>query len=165
MLIPLPNGINIHRMTTEQQLTTRTSTRPVAYSYVRFSTPSQGSDHSDSLRRQTSEATQYCKTHNLILSEDHFHDLGKSGYFGHNLSDDGQLKRFLDLCESGRINKGSYLICENLDRLTRSNIFTALETIRRILDSFTSATARNALAILSIRLEESVSGTPNLLKI
>ncbi|MCE9560760.1 MAG: recombinase family protein [Planctomycetes bacterium] len=38
---------------------------PVAFSYVRFSTPSQ--TQGDSLRRQTEQAAAYCARNNLTL--------------------------------------------------------------------------------------------------
>jgi hypothetical protein len=43
------------------------STKPKAYSYIRFSTPDQ--EKGDSLRRQEKDAEDYAKKHGLTLDE------------------------------------------------------------------------------------------------
>jgi DNA invertase Pin-like site-specific DNA recombinase len=45
----------------------------------------------------------------------------------------GALKVFLDACEQGHISRGSYLIIENLDRLTRDEIIEAIELFLSII--------------------------------
>jgi len=105
--------------------------KPKAYSYIRFSTPEQ--EKGDSLRRQESEAKKYAEEHGLTLDESQkFKDLGKSGYKGFNRID-GALKDFLDLVEKGEILKGSVLIVEHLDRLSREKIMDALTLFMNLI--------------------------------
>ncbi|MFR0692159.1 recombinase family protein [Enterobacterales bacterium AE_CKDN230030158-1A_HGKHYDSX7] len=100
---------------------------PTAYSYIRFSSPEQAKG--DSHRRQQQAAEQYCRDNGLELAADSeytFFDSGRSAYSGKHLSDEGELKRFLDLVESGSIPPGSVLIVESLDRLSREHVKSAL---------------------------------------
>jgi DNA invertase Pin-like site-specific DNA recombinase len=87
-----------------------------AYSYARFST----SEHSEgrSLARQLEAARRYCDRHDLTLEDRTFTDEGVSGYHGGNATH-GQLADFLTLVSDGRIPRGSVLIIENVDRLSR----------------------------------------------
>jgi DNA invertase Pin-like site-specific DNA recombinase len=64
------------------------------------------------------------------------HDLGKSAYLGehHKNPDRYALAAFLKLVERGKIPKGSYLIVENLDRLTREHLRAAVTLFLSILD-------------------------------
>ena len=98
--------------------------KPKAYSYIRFSTPEQ--EKGDSLRRQEEEARKYAVEHGFNLDESQkFKDLGKSGYKGFNRIN-GALNDFLNLVNSGEIPKGSVLIVEHLDRLSREKVSDAL---------------------------------------
>jgi DNA invertase Pin-like site-specific DNA recombinase len=56
------------------------------------------------------------------------HDLGKSAYTGEHRknADRHALVAFLKLVEGGKVPRGSYLIIENLDRLSREHIQSAL---------------------------------------
>ncbi len=108
----------------------KSPTRPKAYSYVRFSTPEQM--RGDSFRRQTEAATRYAATHGLDLDETFsFHDLGVSAFHGRNRAE-GMLGEFLAFVRSGDIPKGSYLLVENLDRISRENALDALDTLKDI---------------------------------
>src|SRR6516164_5727831 len=92
----------------------------VAYSYVRFSHPDQAKG--DSLRRQTEAAAAWCKKNGVSLdTATTFRDLGRSAYTGaHRTNPDRHaLAAFLKLVESGKVPHGSYLVLENLDRLSR----------------------------------------------
>jgi len=106
--------------------------RPIAYSYIRFSTPEQSLG--DSKRRQFEETERYCRENNLELSDNIFHDEGISAFKGKNKSKGAQLARFLGLCRQGKIKKGSYLLCEHIDRITREPISNALDTVKSIID-------------------------------
>lgn len=88
-----------------------------AHSYIRFSTPEQAKG--DSLRRQLAASKQWCKENGYTLSEQSFFDSGKSGYKGEHLQAKGELKKFLSLVESGNIPRGSVLLVENFDRISR----------------------------------------------
>ena len=99
----------------------------VAYSYVRFSSPEQAKG--DSLRRQTAAAAAWCEQHGIQLdTSTTLHDLGKSAYTGTHRTNPvrNALAGFLKLVEDGRVPRGSYLIIENLDRLSREHIQPAL---------------------------------------
>jgi DNA invertase Pin-like site-specific DNA recombinase len=104
---------------------------PKAYSYLRFSTADQ--IRGDSLRRQTSLAKEWCQRHKVDLVED-YRDLGISAFHGAN-ADRGALRAFLQKVESGEIEKGSYLIVESLDRLSRTAITDALQMFLGIINS------------------------------
>ncbi|TSJ66963.1 recombinase family protein [Marinobacter vulgaris] len=110
--------------------------KPKAYSYIRFSSAEQTKGHSS--KRQLERAKEYAKSKNLDLvaeQEYAFLDAGKSAYKAQHLSDDGELKRFLSLVEDGSIKKGSYLLIENLDRLSRERVSVALPRFMDLLRS------------------------------
>src|SRR5262245_54831061 len=108
---------------------------PVAYSYVRYSHPSQMLG--DSLRRQVEKTEEWCQRHKLTLDTTlNLRDLGVSAFRGRHRTDDkAALAQFLRLVERGRIAKGSYLVIENLDRLSREDERKALRLWMDILDS------------------------------
>ena len=88
---------------------------PLAYSYTRFSTPEQA--QGDSKRRQAAKYDELCKRHNLTPAASYF-DEGVSAYKGKNRTK-GDLAKFLSLVESGKVEQGSWLVVESLDRLSR----------------------------------------------
>ncbi|MBY3167376.1 recombinase family protein [Rhizobium laguerreae] len=92
-----------------------------AYSYIRFSSPEQA--QGDSLRRQTAKAEAWAQQRGLVL-DDSLRDLGVSAYHGANRTT-GALKSFLEMVEDGRIPRGSYLIVESLDRISREAVMDA----------------------------------------
>jgi DNA invertase Pin-like site-specific DNA recombinase len=99
----------------------------LAYSYIRFSHPEQAKG--DSLRRQTEAAAEWCKRHKANLDTSlTLHDLGRSAYTGKHREnpDRHALAAFLKLVEAGKVPRGSFLILENLDRLSREHIQPAL---------------------------------------
>jgi DNA invertase Pin-like site-specific DNA recombinase len=105
-----------------------------AYSYVRFSTPEQLKG--DSLRRQTEAAADWCSRNNVALdTSTTFRDLGKSAYTGTHRSnpDRHALALFLKLVESSKVPEGSYLLIENLDRLSREETVPAAHLLTGIL--------------------------------
>lgn len=76
----------------------------------------------DSLRRQTERSKQYADEHGLELVEDfRLEDIGVSAFKGDNVSS-GALGKFLDAVKAGRIPKGSYLLVESFDRLSRQKL-------------------------------------------
>jgi DNA invertase Pin-like site-specific DNA recombinase len=87
-----------------------------AFSYVRFSNPEQLEGRS--LQRQREQALAYCKRNKLTLDERSYQDLGVSGFTGGNATH-GELGEFLALVKERRIPKGSVLLIENVDRLSR----------------------------------------------
>lgn len=108
-----------------------TEDRPIAYSYVRFSTAKQ--ELGDSLRRQVAMAREYADKHGLRLSERSFQDLGVSGFKGKN-AEDGALGAFRSAVKSGIIASGSYLLIEQFDRLSRDQVTKALRLLLDLVE-------------------------------
>jgi DNA invertase Pin-like site-specific DNA recombinase len=101
------------------------------YSYRRFSSGRQASGHS--LERQTESARRWCRERGLELDEGlALADLGVSAYSSDNVAR-GALAGFLTAAESGRIPKGSILLVESLDRLSRAAIPEAVGLLTSIV--------------------------------
>jgi DNA invertase Pin-like site-specific DNA recombinase len=100
-----------------------------AYSYIRFSTPAQLKG--DSLRRQLRKSERYAAEHGLTLDSS-LRDTGLSAYKGAHRKK-GALASFLAKIEGGEIARGSYLIVENIDRLSRENPWDALGMVQKII--------------------------------
>lgn len=90
---------------------------PKAYSYSRYSNATQG--EGDSLRRQLKGCFDWATRHGLELDTSH-RDTGVSGFTGVNRIR-GALGSFLAKVETGEIERGSYLLVDSLDRLSREN--------------------------------------------
>ncbi|OON64523.1 hypothetical protein B0920_14715 [Massilia sp. KIM] len=104
---------------------------PVAYSYIRFSTPEQSKG--DSHRRQLDKSKQYALSHGLTLDDTlSFNDLGKSAFRGDHAKTGG-LSLFIAAIDSGIVEEGSYLLIENLDRLSRQPAVDALALLQSIV--------------------------------
>ncbi len=109
------------------------SSRPRAYSYIRFSTPEQAKGAS--LARQRRLTREYVKKHDLVLDRKlTFKDLGLSAFTQQNLEPGAELRRFIDLVKAGDVPRGSYLLIESLDRLTRATIYTAMGLLGELLE-------------------------------
>ncbi|HCM1426645.1 TPA: recombinase family protein [Vibrio parahaemolyticus] len=72
--------------------------------------------------------------HGWELSEKTFSDLGVSGWKGANI-ETGALSQFLQCVEDGYIEKGSVLIVENVDRLSRAGVQRAVSLLMQLLAS------------------------------
>ncbi len=105
--------------------------KPTAYSYIRFSTPEQALG--DSERRQIEKAEQWAKAKKLKLDRSHT-DRGKSGFKGTNRKK-GSLGVFLESIAKGTIPRGSYLIVEDLDRLSREHPIDSIGLVRQIVSA------------------------------
>ena len=87
----------------------------IAYSYKRLSSRSQV--YGDSLARQTRDAKALCEKHGWTLDTSlNLDDLGIPSWHGENKT--GALGLFLDAIGK-QVTKGSVLICESMDRLSR----------------------------------------------
>ena len=108
--------------------------KPMIYKYTRFSTEEQGTG--DSKRRQdmhTNRLTiELAKSTGLPISKMELHDSGKSA-FHHTHVKKGMLGKFLLAQEKGEIAVGSYLVVENIDRLTRASMIDAYDLIFGII--------------------------------
>src|SRR6266403_2510466 len=104
-----------------------------AYSYIRFSTPEQA--RGDSLRRQLEASREYATANGFVLDESfNLRDLGISAFRGKNRTI-GALKKFLDAVLSGKVAKGSALIVESYDRLSRQKFSVSSRLVRDIADA------------------------------
>src|SRR5262245_48801243 len=106
---------------------------PLAYSYLRFSSAKQADG--DSIRRQTENRKKWLSEHpkarldtSLVLE-----DRGRSAFRRGNW-DTYALARFVECIKSGRVESGSYLLVENLDRLSRDNAGEATELFLSIVN-------------------------------
>jgi hypothetical protein len=88
-------------------------TRPIAYSYARFSTPEQ--ERGDSERRQIEAARQYAEQHGFVLDESIVVDRGISAFAGrmfpkapwaNSLSESSERKSPEDLRYSSNLRTG-----------------------------------------------------------
>src|SRR5262249_16687212 len=111
-------------------------TQAPCYSYLRFSHPDQSKG--DSFRRQIEKRDTWLKKNSLALDTSlTLEDKGVSGFTGdHRTNPDRHaLAAFLELVKQGRIPKGSYLIVESLDRLSREHIRPALTLLLNLIDA------------------------------
>ncbi|MEO8320021.1 MAG: recombinase family protein, partial [Bradyrhizobium sp.] len=97
--------------------------KPRAYSYLRMSTDLQLKG--DSRRRQLEASKVYAEAEGLDLADGaQLEDIGISAFKGDNARH-GALGHFLSAVKAGSVPKGSYLIVESLDRLSREEILAA----------------------------------------
>lgn len=97
------------------------------YLYIRYSHEKQ--EEGSSYDRQMDMAREYCSS--LINDKEHvYFDAGKSAYSGEHLEEGGELKRFYDNVKGGRIPSGSKLLVEDLDRLSRADMWKASDFLR-----------------------------------
>lgn len=99
------------------------------YLYIRYSHEKQ--DQGSSEDRQMDMARAHCPT--LINDKAHvYFDKGKSAYSGKHLEEGGELKRFHDAVKSGKVPSGSTLLVEDLDRLSRADMWKASDFLREL---------------------------------
>jgi DNA invertase Pin-like site-specific DNA recombinase len=104
-----------------------------AFSYIRFSSKSQADGAS--LERQLTGTRAYCEENNLILNETlTFKDLGVSAFKGDNLAHG--LGDLLQACEDRLIPRGSAIVVESLDRLSRQRPRAVSTLLGLFLDKF-----------------------------
>jgi DNA invertase Pin-like site-specific DNA recombinase len=104
-----------------------------AYSYVRYSSRRQGKG--DSTRRQEKLLDAYLARHSDLVLDTNLKDEGVSAFRGKNARDGSQLASFLSDIEAGRVQPGSVLIIESLDRLSRDKVRKAQTLLNQILDA------------------------------
>lgn len=107
--------------------------KPKAYSYLRMSTDIQLKG--DSRRRQLESSKTYAEANGLELADDaQLEDIGISAFKGANVKE-GALGQFLAAVKSGAVERGSYLLVESLDRLSREEILPAHSLFLGIVQS------------------------------
>jgi DNA invertase Pin-like site-specific DNA recombinase len=106
-----------------------------AYSYGRYSSGQQGEGRSE--RRQDAGALAWCKRNGYELDTGTvYFDPGSSAFRGKHRRAGSPLSAFLaDVEAPGRIARGSVLIIENLDRLSRENPWVAVPLLCQIVNS------------------------------
>lgn len=99
-------------------------------SYTRFSSRKQAKGLS--YARQLEAARKWCEKNGYVLDEhDQFADLGVSAYSGAN-ADTGDLARLQELLRTGAIARGTILIVEALDRITRQALPKAITLLMNL---------------------------------
>jgi DNA invertase Pin-like site-specific DNA recombinase len=89
----------------------------------------------DSLRRQLDQSSEYASQQGWdLLEEDQLRDIGVSAFSGANVSG-GALGRFLEAVRTRRVEPGSFLIVESLDRLSRQEVLKSLGVFIEIVSS------------------------------
>jgi len=106
---------------------------PLVICYARYSTPEQALGDSD--RRQTRMADDWAKARGLKIDESlRFWDKGISAFRGRNQKE-GELARLLEFAKSGKVPPGSYLLVENLDRLSRQDPMLSITLLNDLLSA------------------------------
>jgi len=112
-------------------MASKRQSKTLVFSYKRFSSKSQGKG--TSIARQTKMARDWVSLQKgMELSDLNFTDSGISGFDGSNVRK-GALGQFLELVRTREIPKGSILVIEQWDRLTRQNPMDAIPLVRDIL--------------------------------
>ncbi len=102
-----------------------------AYSYIRLSSKRQSNTddktaYRDGLRRQLALRDEYLAANPHLTLDTKFslHDIGVSAFTMANIAKggDGKLAKFQQAVDEGRIAKGSYLLVESLDRISRASV-------------------------------------------
>lgn len=110
------------------------------FSYIRFSSKKQ--QKGESFRRQSEFAVEICRENGWVLDETlTLNDLGVSAFRGANAKV-GALGEFLEAIRIGRVPRGSVLIIESIDRLSRNKVGEALQLFISILNSGVSIVTR-----------------------
>lgn len=105
-----------------------------AYSYIRFS--SSGQRTGSSVERQVDWAKKLCERRGISLDDTlSIADPGVSAFRGKNRKTGG-LAVFLEACRQGRIARGSFLLVESLDRLSREHPLGGFELVKELLSDF-----------------------------
>ena len=99
------------------------------FSYVRFS--SEGQRYGTSLERQVELARNYATANGHTLDTATYRDLGISAFRSKNV--ENALGAFIQAVDTGKVPKGSLLLVENFDRLSRDTVDVALELVLSIL--------------------------------
>src|SRR5258708_377101 len=128
---------------------------PRAISYLRFSTAAQSLGHSE--KRQIEDAEAYCLKHGLsLVASDQLSDLGLSAFRGANRTV-GALGGFLEAMRAGRIPRGTYLIVESLDRVSRE---TAVRAVNQFSEIILAGIKLVTLKDQLVHSEETVNAEP-----
>lgn len=106
---------------------------PLAYSYRRFSSPSQKWGKSGLRQKRLAEEWLSRNPAYTLDTSLNLLDAGKSGWTGSHLDPKAGLGGFLHLVQQGQIPKGSVLLAESFSRLSRQHFDDAFDLIKGIL--------------------------------
>lgn len=106
--------------------------QPRVIAYARFSSARQAKG--SSLDRQARNAQKWCHDRGWVLDDLTLHDLGLSAWTGANKKR-GKLGVLLDLIKAGKVERGTYLLVEALDRLTREELTDAVGLVTKLLEA------------------------------
>ncbi|HEY5797300.1 MAG TPA: recombinase family protein [Bosea sp. (in: a-proteobacteria)] len=126
----------------------------LAFSYLRIS--SQRQLDGDGIRRQLERTERYCREMGLTLDET-VQDLGISAFTGANRNR-GALGQFMKRVENGQIPRGSHLVVESLDRLSRNKVTKALKIFMEIVEA---GITLHTLIDRMVFTEESIDKNPS----
>jgi DNA invertase Pin-like site-specific DNA recombinase len=108
---------------------TENTGQPLVISYLRFSSPEQAKG--DSVRRQIEASERWAEAKGWKI-DDRLRDEGLSAFHGVNKSI-GALGRILTQIDNGTVPAGSYLIIENLDRISRTELLEAISLLINLI--------------------------------
>ena len=138
---------------------------PIAYSYIRFSSEKQ--KKGASIQRQEELATKFIKDNpELELDLDtalNMRDLGVSAFKGKNMTD-GALGNFTALVYQGKIEQGSFLLLENLDRFSRDEAWIAVNDLTTLIRAGINVVTMSD-ATPSIYSAETMTGSDGTMKL
>lgn len=115
-----------------------------AYSYIRLSSKRQSNTgdkkaYRDGLRRQLALRDEYLAANPHLTLDTRFslHDIGVSAFTMANIAKggDGKLALFQQAVDEGRIAKGSYLLVESLDRISRASVPVAQHMLLSLVNA------------------------------
>lgn len=107
--------------------------KSIVYSYLRFSDPKQAAG--SSADRQLEHAAKWAAEHGMELDSSlSLRDEGLSAYHQRHIKQ-GALGVFLQAVEDGRIARGSVLVVEGLDRLSRAEPIQAQAQLAQIVNA------------------------------
>ncbi|WP_406853374.1 recombinase family protein [Brevundimonas sp. BH3] len=127
-----------------------------AYSYLRFSKTAQA--RGDTIRRQMELAREWIAEHPHITLDETLRDEGISAVSGKHRVE-GALGSFLHQVEIGKVKRGSYLLIEGFDRLSRENETQAIN----LLTSLTIS-GITVVTLFDGRVYDQASGSDSLYK-
>lgn len=101
--------------------------KPRAWLYARFSSTQQ--QDGDSINRQVNAAQQWCSTNGVELQQTSFRDLAVSGWKSIKRP---MFEQLIKAMAEGKIPRGSYVLFESTDRLSRRGWWHTQQLIRTI---------------------------------
>ena len=99
--------------------------KPRAWLYARFSSSQQ--QDGDSINRQVNAAQQWCMTNGVELQKTSFRDLAVSGWKSIKRP---MFEQLIKAMAEGKIPRGSYVLFESTDRLSRRGWWHTQQLIR-----------------------------------